>query len=449
MRNPLIAKLGKAVRANGNAAISRAVPVAHGSTAANAANGGAAPGAGQKKPGYHPLRVLKNLPNGELTPQQQAAYARAISVLETRPAIHGYKEIAKQLAGERESTAKGLGTLGSGLQGGVTDVYKNIAESEAQNLARQSQLGQQLNQQSASIATSGAKQLAGMQEGALGDYEKQLEMRGAPGGGGAQQQLANAVASQQATQNADSQAAQQFAASQGSSYGALASQMAGAAQMQGGAAVGQIGRDILSRVGQSNQKYNENIQTALGKLGEAKASYGPTFAKNLGVVHGEQQKFRLGQEAVQGNKAQLAAEKEQAAAANKTKQGENATANKQQQFENAVELKKLGLAQWEAHHPNASSSETHKAAKALQKEVSNVKSIIGQLVGEAKAAEKEGHKGIAGNFAAYVANANKILGEEQAEPQVIRRVLKHWWVNKAKQQGNRGLPNTTKVPYAP
>lgn len=423
MMNPHIARLAKAMRVSGRSAISAAAPVA-GSMAGAAASGGAAPGAAPKgKPAYHPLQAIKNLPNGELNPQQQAQYARALSVLETRPAIHGFKQIAKQLHGERESTAKGLGNLGNELQGSVTDTYKNIAQSEAQNLARQNQLGAQLTQQSGEIAQAGGTELAGMQEGALGDYEKQLQMRGAPGAGGAQQALASAVANQQATQNADSQASQQFAASQGSSYGALASQMAGAAQMQGGAAVGQIGRDILSRVGQSNQKYNESIQTAEGKLGEAKASYGPTFVKNLGTVHGEQQKFRLGQEAVQGNKAKLASEEKQNAAEAQTK-------GKQQAFSNALELKKLGLAQWKAHHPNASSSETQKAAQGLHKEVSNVKSIIGQLVAEAKAAEKEGHKGIASNFGAYVAGANKILGQEQAEPQVIHRVLKHWWANR-------------------
>lgn len=438
MMNPHIARLAKAMRVSGRSAISAAAPVA-GSMAGAAAAGGAAPGVAPKgKPAYHPLQAIKNLPNGELTPQQQAQYARALSVLETRPAIHGFKQIAKQLHGERESTAKGLGNLGNELQGGVTDTYKNIAQSEAQNLARQNQLGAQLTQQSGQIAQAGGTELAGMQEGALGDYEKQLQMRGAPGAGGAQQALASAVANQQATQNADSQASQQFAASQGSSYGALASQMAGAAQMQGGAAVGQIGRDILSRVGQSNQKYNESIQTAEGKLGEAKASYGPTFVKNLGTVHGEQQKFRLGQEAVQGEKAKLAATEKQNAAANRINQ-EKAEASLTSA---AASAKSAAVANYKAHNPAASSGELAKRQKEVTQETNEVKTLIPSLVGTYGSPFKAPKNVSLGK--ALAAFTLKLNEKASADPALVQKVINEW--AKKRMQGNRGVPGATKVP---
>jgi hypothetical protein len=432
------------MRVSGRSAIHAAAPVA-GSMAGAAAAGGAAPGAATGKPAYHPLQAIKNLPNGELTPQQQAQYARALSVLETRPAIHGFKQIAKQLHGERESTAKGLGNLGNELQGNVTDTYKNIAQSEAQNLARQNQLGAQLNQQSGAIAQAGTTELAGMQEGALGDYEKQLQMRGAPGAGGAQQALASAVANQQATQNADSQASQQFAASQGSSYGALASQMAGAAQMQGGAAVGQIGRDILSRVGQSNQKYNESIQTAVGKLGEAKASYGPTFTKNLGAVHGEQQKFRLGQEAVQGEKAKLSAEAKQNAVANKINQ-EKAEASQMSAQASltsaAASARNAAVAAYKAQHPEASSGELAKRQKEIKQETAEVKTLIPTLVGTYGSPFKAPKNvTLSKALAAFTLKLNE---KASADPALVQKVINEW--AKKRTQGNRGVPGATKVP---
>jgi hypothetical protein len=414
--------------------------------AGTAAAGGAAPGTPKGKPGYHPLQAIKDLPNGELTPQQQAQYARALSVLETRPAIHGFKQIAKQLHGERESTATGLGNLGNELQGGVTDVYKNIAQSEAQNLARQNQLGAQLTQQTGEIAQTGNKELAGMQEGALGDYEKQLQMRGAPGAGGAQQALASAVANQQATQNADSQASQQFAASQGSSYGALASQMAGAAQMQGGAAVGQIGRDILSRVGQSNQKYNESIQTALGKLGEAKASYGPAFTKNLGTVHGEQQKFRLGQEAVNSEKAKLAAEEKQNAANNKINQekAEASQLSAEASLTSATaSARQAAVAAFKAHHPGFTSGELLKRQKEIKQETAEVKTLIPTLVGTYGSPFKAPKNVSLGK--ALAAFTLKLNEKASADPALVQKIVNEW--AKKRTQGNRGVPGATKVPF--
>ncbi len=413
------------------------------SFAGASAAGGAAPGAGQPAPPappappagpkYNPGKVLGNLPkSGLLTPKQLRAEARALSVLETRDTIHGYKQLATQLEQEKAADAKGLGVLGANLQGGVTSVYKNIAESEAQNLARQNQLGQQLNQQSGAIAQAGTQELTGMQQGALGDYEKQLEMRGAPGAGGAQQALASAVANQQATQNADSQASQQFAASQGSSYGALASQMAGAAQMQGGAAVGQIGRDVLSRVGQSNQKYNEGIQTALGKLADTKATRGASFVKTLGELNEGNRKFKLGLDTVRGNKE-----------GQKLKEKENEEAKAENAKKFNLELKKFGLAQWEAHHPNAGEHKTNEKKQEIRQEVKEVKALIPSVIAELGGPPR-GPKQL--NYL-----IGKITGPASADPALVRKVLENWWtkhLQKVKSQGNRGDGNPhNNVPY--
>jgi len=381
-----------------------------GSTAAASAEGGAAPGAGAPggKPGFHPMHFLKDLEAGQsLTGKQLTGAARALTALEVRPQLHGYRQLANQLHSERETEARGLAALGGQLAGNVTDVYKNIAASEADGLARQQALAGQLNQTSAGIAQQGNQSLEAMQKGQLGGLTAALQIRGAPGGGSAQQELANAVAAQQSAQSANSQANQQFAASQGASYGNLAATLAGTAQLQGGAAVGGIGRDIIGRTRESNQKYDEGIQTALGKRADVKATKGATFVKNLlGLREGEQ-KFILGKAAVHGEKEGL-----------KLKERENAEDRKQQGFENQLALSKLGLDQWKAHHPNASSGEVQKKAKELKEERNEVKSLIATIVG-AEGAPK--------NDQQLAALTGALNSKASAKPQLVRKVVQAWW----------------------
>ncbi len=401
---------------------------------------GAAPGAGAAAPGtppsptkpgsnFHPRKVLDELDTKKvLTGKDLRRGARALTMLEVRPQVHGYSLLAKQLHNERETEAQGLGNLGTRVQGNVSDVYKNIAQSEADSLARQQAFAGQLNATSQGIAQQGAQGLADVQGNQVADVTAGLQMRGAPGGGGAQQELADAVASQQASQNANSQAARQFAAQQGAGYGQLQAGLAGATQMQGGAAVGGIGQAIIGRVADSNTKYDQSIQTARQKLADVKATKGATFAKNLLGLRESEQKFLLGKQAVQGDKeAQKLAEKE------------NAQDRKQQKFENKLELKKFGLAQWEATHPNASEDKTNEKKQEIRGEIKEVKSMIPSVVAELGRPPKNKHE-----FNILIGHLNS---KASAEPSLVQKVLTHWWTERT--QGNRGNPDATKVPYAP
>jgi hypothetical protein len=446
----LLAKLGQRMRVQGQQALANAVPAAAGSTAGASAAGGATPGApkppspstfggnggggggGATKPKFNPMRVMRNLPtNKPLTPKQQFALARAEGVLETRPAIREFARIAKQEAQERDSTAAGLSNLGTRTAGNVSDVYKNIAESAAKSLAMQGQLGQQLNQQSGQIAATGNKELAGMQTGALGDLTSQLQMRGAPAGGGAQEALAQAVASQQATQNSDSQAAQQFAASQGANSAGLLAGMAGATQMQGGEAVAGIGRAITNRVAESNAKFNQTIQSAHEKQAEAKQNQGLDITKNLGAIREGEQKFQLGEQATHGEKAALT-QKEREGQREHHHQEREAGTNERGADTAAG---KLGLERWEAHHPSASSGEIAKQEKKTAEEIKNIKSLIPQAAAEAKKAESEGKKGVSTlpNYISYINSQG-----EAGSPALVRQVLKHWWEKKTARENQGG-----------
>jgi len=393
---------------------------AGGSTSGAAAEGGAAPGAaggqGQGKQKFHPLRFFKRLEAGDsLTGKQLLRGARALTALETRPEVHGYGLLAKQLHGERESEAAALGKLGSTLQGGVTSVYKNIASSEADSLARQQALGGQLNATSAGIAQQGQQGLASMQTGQLGDLTAGLEMRGAPGGGGAQQELANAVAQQQQAQSANSQAAQQFAAQQGSSYGQLGAMLAGSAQMQGGAAVSGIGQSIIGRVGASNQKYDESIQSARQKLADAKALKGSKLVKNLLALRGEEQKYELGKAAVTSEKEKLAAQIAQDKASNRISQ-QNADSSRISAMASA---RNAAINEWEARHPGASSNEKAKHRKEVVQEAGEVKALIPTVIAELGRPPKSPKE-----LNQFI---GKVNSKASADPQLIRHVIKNWY----------------------
>lgn len=406
---------------------------------AAAPGGGANAGAGNgpnKKPGFHPFQALKEMEAGKvLTPQQLARGARALTVLETRPEIHGYKQIAKQLGQERDLQSQGLENLGKRTSGNVSSVYKDIAASEAQNLARQQALGEQFNNQAKSIASEGSQSLVGMQKGVLGDEAAQQQLRGAPGGGEAQQALANAVAAQQAHQAQDAEASRNYAASQAASYNALGMGMAGATQMQGGETVGQIGRDIIGRTAESNQKFNANIQTALGKLSEAKASFGPKETKNLLALREGENKLRLGQEAVQGNKAKLGLEGQKL----REEQRQNSISNKiSQQNANTSEtsahasLINAMVNKWEAEHPNASSGAAGKHRQEVKQEVREVRSLIPSLVG-AYGSPLRPPKGVNPQKALSIFTV-KMNEKASANPTIVARVLQHWFQNQQKKE---------------
>lgn len=394
-----------------------------GSQAGEAANAGAAPGAGQgPKKSFRPNKVLNELETGKLlTPKQLHRAARALTALEVRPQVKGYGRLANELKGERETEAKGLGALGTQLQSGVTDVYHNIAQSAAQSLATQQALANQLNTTSAGIATEGQQALTGMQNTQTQGVADALASRGAPGGGTAQQELAAAVASQRANQSANSQATQQFAAQQGAGSVQLAAGLAGAGQLQGGQAVAGIGQTALGRIAKSNREYGSGIREALAKKAEAKASKGGLFAKNLLGLRGEEQKFLLGKEAVKGERQKQQLAEQEAQQAKK----ENRQDQAQRKQENSQWAAEFGLKQWEAAHPNAGSKEAQKKAEEIHQDVAEIKSVIPTAVSAAKGS------GAANNFEAYISYVNT---KTSAPPQLVRHVLKRWWDKRAKSK---------------
>lgn len=359
--------------------------------------------------GFRPFEVLKGLETGEtLTGRQLREGARALTALELRPQLHGYRQLANQLGRERNEETAGLKKLGGELQGNVAGAYGNIANANAQGIANLQSIGSGLTQQSSQIAADAAKAQEAMQQGAVGDLNKGLEMRGAAPGGSAQEALAQAVAQQNSAQASDSAASRNLLAQQAAGASQLGALMAGSTQMQGGAAVGGIGREIASRTGQSNQKYGEAIQQALGKLADVKATKGATFTKNLLELRGGEQQFLLGKAAVAGEKQKLALEQE-----------ENAEDRKQQSFENKLSLAKLGLDRWKAHHPNAGEGEVHEKKQEIRQDKKEVRALIPGLVAEFGSPPADPKQ-----LNLFIAKMNS---KASADPTVVKKVVKAWW----------------------
>lgn len=388
-------------------------------------NGGNNNGAGNNnpnKPKFNPYKVLKGLETNKLlTPQQLNRAANALTVLETRPEIHGYQRIAKQLGEQKGLEDQGLLNLGQRTTGQVSSAYQNIAQSEAQSLATEKALGEQLNQRSGEIASQGAAALTAAQQGATDALGANLALRGGAPGGSAQEQLAQAVAAQKSTQASDSAAAQQFAASQGASTAGMLAEMAGSAQMQGGATVGQIGRDIIGRKAEADQKYGQSIREALGKKAEAKASFGAKNVKNLLELRANEQKYGLGKAAVQGEKTKLQLEKEKAGEEGK----QNAIKNKLAVAKLNNETKKAEASwldattnAWEAQHPNASSGEAGKHRKEYREGAAEVRALIPSLVAAYGAPKNQK---MLNQF------TNAVNSKASANPTIVKKVLEIWW----------------------
>lgn len=240
-------------------------------------------------------------PKKPLDINQMIRVARAEGRLQTLPQIHAYKRLAKELRGEKRAEAKGYERLGRRTSKSVGSVYHSLAQEEAQNLASQQAIGNQLVTSQAQTGAAFGKGLAQGQSAQLGNYERSRAATGAPAGGQAQQQLAQIVAAQQSSAAADAKAAQGLAVSQAASSSQLAGGLAGSAALQGATAQAGIKTSILGRIAESNMKYGQDIREAKGKAADAKATKGAAVVQALQALRGQEQQYLLGKAATRQN----------------------------------------------------------------------------------------------------------------------------------------------------
>lgn len=404
----------------------------HGAGAGAGAGGGNAGNGAGGNGGFKPWRALSQANvRGILTPKQLHAAARGLAVLENRPEIREYGRIGRQLQQEKAREAQGLEHLGARTSGTVSSAYQGIAQAAAESVAREQALANSLNTNSAKISAQGANELSQMQTGALGDYEQQLQMRGAQNTQGyAEQALAQATNAEADQRASYAQAAQNLAAQQGAgSVGLLGAQQM-AAQQKGSEAITGIGRVIANRIGESNAKYNQNIQQAREKRAEAKAKIGPSAVKDFLQLRQQEREHQEAEQAIAGKKSEAKAAAAEAAAERAEAKAEREAKGKQQGFENALSLRKLGLEEWEAHHPNASSGEAAKKAAELRQERENVRSVISVVYGQL-------NKNATLQKPSEQAEFEKaLIKESKADPRIVSKVFQHWLKNRFNKLGH-------------
>src|ERR1044072_4113551 len=106
----------------------------------------------------NPMAVLAQLESGKvLNGKELSAAARALTALELRPQLHGYRQLANQLAREKKVEATGLQNLGSRVSGEIGGSYAAAGKADAGTTASQQAIANQLNQTSSQIASQGAQ----------------------------------------------------------------------------------------------------------------------------------------------------------------------------------------------------------------------------------------------------------------------------------------------------
>lgn len=357
--------------------------------------------------------------------------ARALTRLTIKPQTGAYRRLSAELRGEQGAEALGLAHLGQRTTGTVSDTYRNLAQSQAEEIARQSALGGLLQQNVGSNVQASQAALQGQQGGELGSYLQSAALRGAPGGGVAQQQLAALVAAQSQRQAGDSVAQQNFAASQAGSFSGLQAGMASASQMQGATAQADIQRDTANRIAESDLKYGQDIREAQGKLAEAKALKGSTQVQNLTTLREQERNYLLGKAATR-QRAQAAKLGAQTSAAQLAEAHRHNVAGERTARQNArTSRQRARTYRYSTHHPHSSGSSGsgpghhhNLAEKAILNSFHNVSGVYGNI-------PKSGSR----RYAAFIQDVQQDVGADAPNRPWVREMIKQLAHKKRKHQG--------------
>lgn len=317
----------------------------------------------RKKKGLGPLYN----PSAMLGGRKLKGAAKKLTKLEIGPQARSYERLAQQLAQQGQQVGTGLQALGDRTSGVVQNTYKNLATSVAENLARQKAIGETLQSRLAGVGSQAGQELGTQQGAALGSYIQGLGLKGAPGGGAAQQALAERAQAEQARQQQAAAAANQYGAMSAGAYNAYAAGQGAAQQQRGGESVAAIQRDIANRIAQGNLTTSQNVQEALGKATDIRALKGPTMLKNLLALREGERTFGLNQQAANLNAAKFQASLAQNAVENKRSKERNRTSR-----QNAKETKR--------HHQQMEQQGSTGTAPAPVDQ-----SVIGSAIADAKA----------------------------------------------------------------
>jgi hypothetical protein len=233
-------------------------------------------------PLYNPTELVSGRPLAKL--------ARAITRIETQPAIRAKRFQMGQSGRAQARDVQALEKMGTRLRGEVTGVANKLGQYGEQNLAAQQQANALAQQRLAANSQASTDRLNQLQSGVLGQQISALASQKTAGGSSAAS-LARLAAQQQGTAEASNQSWGNMAAAAAANSERQAINF-GAAQ-QNEAANQQVGiaRSIATRVGDTRAAGAEERRALRNELGTLKSTKGATLIKNLMALRREQQQY--------------------------------------------------------------------------------------------------------------------------------------------------------------
>ena len=240
--------------------------------------------------------------------------AKALTRAEVRPQQRAYQRLTNEIRGQSTADTLGLERLGKRTQKSLVDTATGFDKGSAAATQRQLSIGSQMQEQVARASEQAAQDLQQSQTGQLGGLQQAMALRGAPGGGAAQQQLQSLVSAQNTRQAMETQAAAAAASAQAGNYAGLSEGMRQANAMQAGAAQRDARRAISSRIAEGKLQAGADVREAQGRKADVKAQKADLFLKNLMEARGAERDYLLGRESVKTDRMSIRSSAQQAAA---------------------------------------------------------------------------------------------------------------------------------------
>lgn len=243
-----------------------------------------------------------------LNPRQVASgddltrLAHALTRAEVKPQIRAYKRLRRELIGQQAADQLGLQRLGNVAERHISSAYSGFDQGAQGATTRAAAIGQMLNDQTGQLGQQAADQQTASATGELGGLSEAMSLRGAPGGGQAQQALQDMVNAQAGRVASDNQASGQFAATIGANYAGMGEGIREAGALQGTTALSDTARQIAARQAESRLTSGQDIREASGKLADVRALRGETLLKNLTDLREQERSYLLGRAATRTQK---------------------------------------------------------------------------------------------------------------------------------------------------
>lgn len=236
-------------------------------------------------------------PANSLKGKELRKLARRLTTLQTRAPARAYTRQANSLRDVLSDQIASQLSLGKQATTNVAGFYNQLAQAEAQNLARQEALGARLR---ADVGTAGTQAQEGIQSAGEAGVQRldedALKRLSTPSR--ARDELQQMIAQQQGFAAQNQQGLNATAAGQSADWESAMGVLAQANQMRGGQNLTDIQREVVNRISELQQSFTPDIKGALGQAADVRASRGDIRAQLLRQLTGEEREFGLSKAAL-------------------------------------------------------------------------------------------------------------------------------------------------------